>query len=154
MGIEFLIQGLWVVQAIAALVLAWRTALDNRWFAAAGTIVGLSIGLAPFFLLQGQGPAVWKPAVLIVLVSTFVLIIVYGMAMQWKLFIATLLMLAIPLAYRLLAFQKFPPSSNVFFGLLAFLGEVAFLLGPIACALASREILDWADRLVATRRSA
>src|SRR5262249_5473196 len=135
-----LILGLWAIQILAALILAVHAALDSRWLAAAGTIVGALVGCSPFVLMQGQGPAVWGPAILIVLLSTAALTIIYGAGLRWKALFATLLFLAVPLSYRLFAYEKFPPSANMLFGTLALVGDVAFLLGPIACALACREI--------------
>jgi hypothetical protein len=152
MGLELLIVGLWVIQAIAAVVLAGQAAVNHRWFAAIGTMLGLAIGFLPFLL---GGPAVWGPAILVTLVSVSLLIVAYGIPMRWKALIAVLLILGIPLGYRLFAYESFPPTlSPSFLGTLALLGEIACLLGPITCALASREVLGWLDRAIAIRRSA
>ena len=151
MGLEPLILGLWVVQAIVAVVLACRSALAGRWFAAIGAILGIVIGWSPFFLLRG--PAVWGPAVSIAIVSTLALATIYATASRWRALVATLLLVTIPLAYRVLAYERIPPSTNAIFGTLALLGDTSFLLGPILCSLALREALGWLDHIVLTRRS-
>jgi hypothetical protein len=155
MGLEPLILGLWVVQAIVAIVLTAIAAFHHRWFAASGAILGLTIGLLPFLILRGQGPAVWEPAVLITLVSTLVLIVSLAISMRWMALVVALLILGIPLGYRIFATRWFPPSSSpLLLNSLALVGEIAFLLGPIVCSLACREVFGWLDRLIAIRRSA
>jgi len=154
MGLEILIVGLWVLQAIAAVVLACWTALRRRWFAAAGTLVGFVTGISPFVVMRGQGADVWGPVVAIVLISTVALTVIYAVALHWRALVATLLLLAILLAYRVLAYDRAPPSTNALFGALAFLGEMAFLLGPIVCALTFREVLGWLDHIVLKWRRA
>jgi hypothetical protein len=148
MGLEPLMLGLWAIQILAVLILVVQAALNGRWFAAAGTIVGTIIGCSPFVLMQGQGAAVWGPAIVITVLSTAALTIAYGVRLRWKALIATLLFLTIPLSYRLFAHEKFPPSTNLLFRTFALLGEVAFLLGPIACGLACREIFEGLRRLI------
>ena len=153
MGLELLIMGLWVLQVIAAVALAGYTAFYRRWFAAVGTLVGAAIGISPFIVMRGQGPGVWGAAVSITLSSTLALTAIYTVAMRWRALAATVLLLTIPLAYRALAYNRFPPSTNVLFGSLAFLGEMAFLLGPIVCSLVFREVLGWLDHIALKRRS-
>jgi hypothetical protein len=153
MGLEPLIWGLWVTQAIAGVILALRAAVHHRWFAATGTILGLVIGFSPYFVMQGR--AVWGPIILIATLSTIVLTLVYSIAMRWKPLILVLLLLTLPLGYRILLFETYPPNLNPpLLEPLAFIGETIFLLSPITCALATKEVLGLLDRFIAIRRSA
>jgi hypothetical protein len=162
MGLEPLIWGLWVIQAVAALGLAFFTASFRRWFAATGSIIGVAIGLSPFvvpfavpfIVMKGQAPAIWGPVILIVIVSTVALTIAYGIGRRWLPLIATLLIFVIPLSYKLFVYGTYPPASYPTLLLpIAFIGEITLLLGPIICALACREIFGWLDFVVARRRA-
>jgi hypothetical protein len=154
MGIELLIAWLWGIQAIATVVLAVRSALIGRWFAAAGAVLGAGLGVSPFLLMQGQGPAVWGPVIFIALASAVALPVIYAVARRWRALGAMLLLITIPLAYRVLAYASIPPSTHAILGPLAFLGEMAFLLGPILCSLVFREAFGWLDHIFFRRRSA
>jgi hypothetical protein len=149
MGIEPLILALWIGQAVAALVLAFAAASYRRWYAAAGTVLGLAIGSAPFVVVQG--PSVWGPAILVVVTSSIALVVLYGAMARWKSLLAVLLIVAIPLLYRLFAYQSYPPSMSPILEVLALLGEIDFLLGPIVCALAFRAMLGWLDSRIVQR---
>jgi hypothetical protein len=150
-GLEPLILLVWVVQVIMATVIALRKILLNRWFAAAGTALGLMIGFSPMYYFKG--PAVWPPSVIIAVVSAVILVLIYGVSRRWKPFSVVSLLLAIPLVYHFsglyLLSTRSMPSLLVPPVLVA---ELELLLGPILCALAGGEIFDSLDRLRANQR--
>jgi hypothetical protein len=114
---------------------------------AAGAVTGAAIGFAPFVLIAG--PTSWLPAISIVVVSTIGLALAYGLSRRWRALAVLLSIVAVPLGYRLLGFKAIPPASFAGLGLLAFLGEIAFLLGTILCALLMREIFGRFDHSAA-----
>jgi len=151
--------GSWVIQAVAAIVLAIITAVRHRRFAAFGTVLGFGVGLWSVFVM---GPRSGPEAVIVVVSSAIALTVSYGLAKRWIPAAATLLLLAMPLAFFLtthlplrrgnewlaifgLSSAPSPPVSAPEF--LATIGLMeAFFLPPIICALAGREILGWLDR--------
>lgn len=150
MALDYVILFLGMVQVIAAVAVAAYTAFHRRWFAAGGVLLGFAIGISPFFVLQGS--RAFEAAIPIALLSIIALPILYAIARRWKALLV-ILMLLVPVAYLFLGYEKFPPSSSAFFSTLAALGEISFLLGPILCALAGREVLSWIDRIMQLRRS-
>ena len=155
------IFGSWVIQGVAAVVLAIVTAVRRRRFAALGAVLGFAVGLWSVFVM---GPRFGSEAVVVVVSSVIAMIVSYGLAKRWMPAAAMLLLFVIPLAYFLitslpprrgiewLAFvglssapSPFPPISAT--ELLATIGLMeVFFLAPILGALAAREVLGWLDR--------
>jgi hypothetical protein len=150
MGLEPLILFLWGGQLIAMAILAWRLALNSRWFAALGIVSGAVFGCMPFFLVKG--PAAFAPAIFIVIASIGVLTVAYVIARRWIALAAVLFFCAIPLAYRIVLYAQIPPGANPLLRIAAMLGEGAFLLSPLFCALACREIFGLLDLRFTMRR--
>jgi hypothetical protein len=156
------IVGSWVIQGVAAVVLAIVTAVRRRRFAALGAVLGFAVGLGSLFVMSG--PRFGEAAVFIVVPSAIAMIVSYGLAKRWMPVAATLLLLVVPLAYFLTislpprrgiewqafvglssAPSPFPPISAT--ELLATIGLMeVFFLAPILGALAAREVLGWLDR--------
>jgi hypothetical protein len=153
MGLDALILVFWALQALAVLILVVRAAFARRWFAGSGLILGLAIGLSP--LVAGhnvdshRGTVVFGMAIILVLISAVVMIAAYGVGRRWVALILTIGVFGIPIPYMLLASRWFSSSSTpALLKPIEILGEVDFLLAPIACALACQEILAWIGRLV------
>jgi hypothetical protein len=151
MGVEPFLLLFWAVQALVILVVAWSAAATRHWFGALGVVLGAAIGISPFFVMRGQASAAW--ATFISAFAAIVLTLACIASGRWKAFAAVLLLLTAPLAYRLFAYASYPPSSHALLRLVGSVGEVASLLGPIVCALASGVVLAQLDRLF-IRRSA
>jgi hypothetical protein len=133
-------------------VLAWRLAVNSKWFAALGTVTGAVVGCLPFFLVKG--PAAFGPAISIVIASMAILTVAYAVARRWIALIAVLLLFVVPLAYRIVLYAQIPPGSYPFLRTAAMLGEGTFLLSPVFCALACREIFGLLDLRFTMRRGA
>jgi len=146
MGADVAILIIWVIQAVAVLMLATRAAYLRRWPAAAGLVLGGLIGFSPQILARGQiGPeaaaTVFGASIILVLLSAVALAVAYGIGRRWSALLVVLAILGVPNLYMLAGIKSFPPSSSpTFLGPLEALGELNFFLAPIACALAFREI--------------
>jgi hypothetical protein len=152
-GLDAIILALWAVQALIVLAIAARTAVGRRWFAAAGLVLGLAVGLSAQIAGQNvashRGTVIFGMSIILVLLSAFVLIIAYGVGRRWVALVLTIAIFGIPVPYILLANRWFPPSSTpAILQPLELRGEFDFFLAPIACALAGQEILAWVGRLV------
>jgi hypothetical protein len=151
MGIESFFLFSWAVQALLILVVAWSAAVTRHCFGALGVVLGAVIGISPYFVIRGPGSVAW--ATFIAASSAIALSLVCLAFGRWKAFATILLLLTIPLVYLLFGYKSYPPSSHALLRLLGTVGEVASLLGPILCALASGAMLTQLDRLF-IRRSA
>jgi hypothetical protein len=152
-GIDAFILALWAVQALIVFVLAVRAAFHGRWFAAAGLVLGLAAGLSPILVGQDvashRGTVVFGISIVLVLLSAIVLIVAYGVGRRWMALGFAIAIFGIPVPYILLTNRWFALSSTpAILKPLDVLGELDFLLAPIACALACREVLARAGRLV------
>jgi hypothetical protein len=148
-GLDPVILFVWAVQVIIATVVALKKILLYRWFAAAGTALGLTIGFSPMYFFRG--PAVWPPWAIIAAVSAVLLALIYGVSRRWKSFSVVSLLLAIPIVHRFsgLYLLSIKPS---FLMPLVLVAEMEIFLGPILCALAGGEIFGSLDRLRANQR--
>ena len=155
MGADVAILIIWAIQAAAVLILATRAAYLRRWPAAAGLLLGVLIGFSPHVLARGQvgpeaGATIFGASIILVVLSTLVLGVAYGVGRRWIPLLLLLAILGVPSAYMVAGIRSFPPSSNpAFLGPLEALGELNFFLAPIACALAFREILSGIGGLIA-----
>jgi len=152
--------GSWVVQAIAAVVLAIVAAVRHRPFAAMGAVLGFAAGFGSFLVMSG--PHFGQVTVFAVAPAAIAMIVSYGLARRWVPLATTLLLLAVPLACFLTT--HLPSRTGIewlaIFGLssaprpsisttefLATIGLMeVFFLPPILYALAGREVLGWLDR--------
>jgi len=146
-GPEPVILGIWIIQAIAAVALAFRSAYFHQWLAAVGAACGVAIGFAPLFFLNG--PAVWEPYFFIGLTSVVALVIFYGFAKRWKRFTATFLMLVI-MVVSIPGVQRLLSAVPTVLG---FIGEIAILFSPLICAITLLELAGSLDRFPSVRRS-
>jgi hypothetical protein len=135
-GFEIILVFIWMVQLIAGVVLSLFDVLRQQGVRAVGALLGLGVGFLPNMLIQG--PAIWKPAQLVALVSVAALVVIFAVRMHWKSLIAVTLTFVMPLAYYSIAYPR-PASAAVTF--VAVFAEMELLLGPILCSIATRELL-------------
>lgn len=149
MGLDAVMLVFWATQALAVLVLVACAAFGRQWAAGAGLVVGLAIGLAPLMAGErfGSDPAIrlFGTSIMLVLLSSIVLTLAYALARRWIALALVVVIFCVPLAY-LFVRPSLPLKSFV---ALELMSELNFLLAPIACALAGREIFVWAARLFA-----
>ena len=152
MGLDAFILALWAAQGLVVLVLVVRAAFRRQWVAGAGLAAGLAIGLAPLLAEEnahsGRAALLFGTSIILVALSAIVLVISYSFTRRWIALALVIVILCIPIVYVFI-----PVSSPLkVFTQLEAMGELDFLLAPIACALAGREILVWARRLVASSK--
>jgi hypothetical protein len=151
-GLDWLILVLWAAQALVVLALMVRAAFRRQWVAGAGLAAGLAIGLAPLLTDEntssGRTAVLFGTSIILVALSAIVLVISYSFTRGWIALALVIVIFCIPIPY---VFISASSSLKVFQPLEA-MGEFDFFLAPIACALAGREILVWARRLVANSK--
>jgi hypothetical protein len=140
-GFEIILGFIWMVQLIAGVVLGVFDLLRQQWLRAVGALLGLGVGFLPNMLIQG--PAIWKPAQLIALVSVTALVVTLAVRMHWKSLIAVTLIFVMPLAYYLIVISSYPRPVSAVVTFIALVAEMELLLGPILCSIATRELLGW-----------
>ena len=149
MAADPFIGALCLVQIIAALVLAIKSAIAKRRLSAIGAVVGIGLGFLPPFLYQG--PAVWKPWFVIGVASTVVLFATYAFERRWKQLILVTLVILLPVgvhkAFRELSSTETTPTLGLLYDMTA-------LFAPIMCALAVREVFRLLHHLNFEARSA
>lgn len=141
MGFEIVLVFIWGVQLIAGVVLGVFDVLRQQWMRAVGAVLGLGVGFLPNMLIQG--PAIWKPAQLIALVSVAALAVIFAVRTHWKSLIAVTLIFIMPLAYYLIAISSYPRPVSATVTFVALVAEMELLLGPILCSIATRQLLGW-----------
>jgi len=151
-GLDVFVLAAWAAQALAVLVLVAPAASRRQWAAGAGLAAGLAIGLAPLLSEEtahsSRTALLFGTSIILVALSAIVLVISYSFTRRWIALALVIAIVCIPTVY------VFIPASSPLkvFTPLEAMGEFNFLLAPIACALAGREILVWARRLVANSK--
>src|SRR5579871_6874841 len=145
MGIEVVILGLWVIQALVVIVLAARAAFARCWLDMTALLLGALIGFSLFVIPWSLGWSLGEHPAASLFGGSFVLVLISAVLLayltrrHWVALAACLVLLVIPDLYILVRFGLL--SHAELLGSLKVLGELNFFLAPIACALALREVV-------------
>jgi hypothetical protein len=146
---------LWGGQFTASLIIAYRSGVRVRWFAACGTLAGF---LAVFFLFAqnsqygvgAEGHGVLAVFALATLFSSIVLIVAYGLSRRWKM--ALLVLLGASPIIDVFVFRCPLLDRRVHQGFEAY-ALCIIQFAPVLSALAFKEIFGMFDHIFVQRRA-
>jgi hypothetical protein len=143
-------MALWGSQAAASLIIAYRSGVRGRWFAACGVLVGFVAVFLWFVHISeygvgAEGHGVLAVLALATLFSSIVLIAAFGLSHQWKL--ALLLILGVSPMIDVFIFRWPLLDRRVHEGFLVYALNVV-QIAPFLTALAFREIFGLFDHIL------
>jgi hypothetical protein len=145
MGIEVVVLGLFVIQALVVILLAACATFARCWLDMAALLLGALIGFSLFVIPRSLGWSLGEHPAASLFGGSFVLVLISAVLLayltrrRWVALAAFLVLLVIPDLYVLMRFSLSPHEELL--GSLKVWGDLNFFLAPIACALALREVV-------------